>query len=231
MSWLARTIANSLRLDDDEENEQEEEQNPHNDNGNDPNNKPTTKKLESESGQPDPQSPRSSASTPRGVKEDLSELTKSISRQFWGVASFLAPPPDASDPNSHAEPPLQPVEELGSDRAPHEEKEEEEEEDLIAGIRSDFAEISGRFRSKISKLSGNKAVSEFTKIASNFLQIRSEEDYHLDGVVGLTEEVVAFARNIAMHPKTWLDFPLPDDADSDGILKFFSSVSFFYFLV
>lgn len=34
-------------------------------------------------------------------------------------------------------------------------------------------------------------------------------------MVGVTEEVVAFARNLAMHPETWLDFPLPDDPDSD----------------
>ncbi|KAF9623164.1 hypothetical protein IFM89_037745 [Coptis chinensis] len=28
-------------------------------------------------------------------------------------------------------------------------------------------------------------------------------------------EVLTFARNIAMHPETWLDFPLADDEDSD----------------
>jgi len=32
--------------------------------------------------------------------------------------------------------------------------------------------------------------------------------------------VVAFARSVALHPETWLDFPLPDDADSDGISIF-----------
>lgn len=36
-------------------------------------------------------------------------------------------------------------------------------------------------------------------------------------VIGITEEVLAFATNIARHPETWLDFPLlPDDDDSDG---------------
>lgn len=29
----------------------------------------------------------------KGVKDDFSELTKSLTRQLWGVASFLAPPP------------------------------------------------------------------------------------------------------------------------------------------
>ncbi|KAH7438606.1 hypothetical protein KP509_04G022600 [Ceratopteris richardii] len=35
--------------------------------------------------------------------------------------------------------------------------------------------------------------------------------------VGVTEEVLTFARNISMHPETWLDFPLftEDDEDDD----------------
>ncbi|XP_061338903.1 uncharacterized protein LOC133285660 isoform X2 [Gastrolobium bilobum] len=172
MSWLARTIANSLRLDDDEQEDDSQLQ------------------SQSESSS----SPSTPSPTGRGVKEDISELTKSISRQLWGVASFLAPP---ADPQTHISDP-NPV-----------------DEDLIAGIRSDFAEISGRFKSGISKLSGNKTVSEITKIASSFLQLGSEEEYDLDGVVGVNEEVVAFARDIAMHPETWLDFPLPDSDDFD----------------
>jgi len=189
MSWLARTIANSLKID--EENEEEEPENPNNNN---PNPKSDT--------QPDSESPSASSPTARGVKDDISELTKSLSRQFWGVASFLAPPPDPD--HDH-------------DSKTHDSDPNLADEDVIAGIRSDFAEISGKFKSGISKLSGNKTVSEFTKIASSFLQIGSEEEYDLDGVVGVTEEVVNFARNLAMHPETWLDFPLPDDPDSDGI--------------
>lgn len=187
MSWFARTIANSLRLDDDDDDK---------DNGADlksPTNKPDSEPLQ----------PDSAASTPsptaRGVKEDFSELTKSFSRQLWGVASFLAPPPDPQ-PESPASVPKNPA---------------DEEEDVIAGIRNDFAEISGKFKSGISKISGNKTVSEFTKIASSFLQLGSDEEYDLDGVVGVTEDVVGFARSIALHPETWLDFPLPEDADSD----------------
>ena len=60
-------------------------------------------------------------------------------------------------------------------------------------------------------------MSEITKIASNFLQLGSEE-IDIGDAIGVTEEVVTFARNIAMHPETWLDFPLPHDEDSDGIL-------------
>ena len=210
MSWLARSIANSLRLDDDDEEEEEEEQQqPQQKHA--PNAEPTTNTHITNN---DPKSlikpesdPQSEPATPtaRGVKDDLSELTQTITRQFWGVASFLAPPsePDPTRPEAQI-----------SDPYPA------NDEELIAGIRTDFAEISGRFRSGISKLSENKAVSEITKIASNFLQLGSEEErplgeYDLNGVVGVTEDVVAFARSIAMHPETWLDFPLPDDPDSD----------------
>ncbi|PWA45126.1 BSD domain-containing protein [Artemisia annua] len=34
-------------------------------------------------------------------------------------------------------------------------------------------------------------------------------------IVGVTEEVLGFAMNIAHHPETWLDFPLSEDEDSD----------------
>ncbi|KAK2372504.1 hypothetical protein QL285_073629 [Trifolium repens] len=197
MSWFARTIANSLKLDEEEDEEQEQTIN--NNNNNDPN----LQSSQSQSPQSDSQSesPSTNSPTARGVKEDISELTKSLSRQFWGVASFLAPPPDPDhDPQTR--------DSQTPDSDPN-----LADEDVIAGIRSDFAEISGKFKSGISKLSGHKTVSEFTKIASSFLQIGSEEEYDLNGVVGVTEEVVSFARNLAMHPETWLDFPLPDDPD------------------
>jgi hypothetical protein len=38
-------------------------------------------------------SEHAAAAAGKGVKEDLSELTKSLTQQLWGVASFLAPPP------------------------------------------------------------------------------------------------------------------------------------------
>ncbi|TKY70675.1 2-oxoglutarate 3-dioxygenase [Spatholobus suberectus] len=178
MSWFARTIANSLRLDDGDDD----------DNGGDLKSPP--KRPDSE-----PDSASTPSPTARGVKEDFSELTKSLSRQLWGVASFLAPPPDPQPQSTVPDP-------------------NPADEDVISGIRNDFAEISGKFKSGISKISGNKTVSEFTKIASSLLQLGSQEEYDLDGVVGVTEEVVAFARSIALHPETWLDFPLPDDEDS-----------------
>lgn len=223
MSWLAKSIANSLRIDEDDEDEEDiQSANTRNNNGGDLN---SSLKPESEAAplEPNSQSP-SSASTPRGVREDLSEFTKTISGKFWGVASFLAPPPEASHPQTQI-----------SDREPSDQSSEQadpniSDEAVIAGIRSDFAEISGKLKIGISQLSSNKTVSEFTRFASSFLQFGSEEErpleeYDLDGVVGVTEEVVAFARNIAMHPETWLDFPLSDDEDFDGILDFSVSYS------
>ena len=44
-----------------------------------------------------------------------------------------------------------------------------------------------------------------------------ELGYDMDGAVGITEEVLAFARNIAMHPETWLDFPGDEEDDLDGM--------------
>ncbi|KAM0937988.1 putative BSD domain-containing protein [Dioscorea sansibarensis] len=141
----------------------------------------------------------------RGVKEDLSELTRALSRQFWGVASFLAPPPSytsaVSPPSCH------------SDLA------EVSESQRIAWIRSDFAEFSWRFRSGISRISSNKAVTEISKIASNVLPFGSDDSEDEFGnsaggwAIGVTAEVLAFARNIAMHPETWLDFPLYEDEE------------------
>uniref|UniRef100_A0A804JBR9 BSD domain-containing protein n=1 Tax=Musa acuminata subsp. malaccensis TaxID=214687 RepID=A0A804JBR9_MUSAM len=163
MSWWARSLVNSLRGDDEEDEESADEE---------------TKEV---------------GITPtRGVKDDLSDLTQTLTRQLWGVASFLAPAPFGPD---------------GSDRS-------------VSAI--DFAEIGGTFKIGISSvLSHTKAVAEISKIASSLLPFGSdEEDGEADGVgidaVGVNEEVLAFARNITMHPETWLDFPLPPgDEDSD----------------
>ncbi|KAG0468852.1 hypothetical protein HPP92_018180 [Vanilla planifolia] len=151
----------------------------------------------------------------RGVKEDLSELTKTITRQLWGVASFLAPPPTSD--SFHGDP---------SDQAAAVVSEEVEvtESPRFAGIRSDFAELGGRFKSGISILSNTKAVSEISKIASTFLPLgddgveedvdNGEDDEKADsGTAGITDEVMLFVRSISMHPETWLDFPLIAEVD------------------
>lgn len=128
----------------------------------------------------------------RGVKDDLSDLKNTLTRQFWGVASFLAPPPNPPNPDPAGD------EVAGAD-----------------GMRGDLAEIGDKVRSGISKISDNIKVSDFAKIASNFLQLEPEEDGDdsFGGAVGVTDDVVAFARDVSVHPETWLNFPLPDDDD------------------
>ncbi|KAF8095124.1 hypothetical protein N665_0341s0048 [Sinapis alba] len=176
MAWLARSIANSLKIDEDDDDEKETIE---------------TKPIEDQ-----PSSPSAlKTQSPRGVKEDISELTKTFRSQLWGVASFLAPPPSSSDPTGEET-------RKSSDLA-------EGDEDLIAGIRSDFVEIGGRFKTGISKLSGNLPVSEITKMASSFWQ--GGDSKERGDVIGVTEEVVGFAKDLALHPETWLDFPFPQE--------------------
>jgi hypothetical protein len=169
MSWLARSIANTLKFDEEDEHE-------------------SNKDVEDEQNLLD--------SPGRGVKEDFSELTKTLTQNFWGVASYLAPQP----PSDHSQTSISTINDS-------------------SGMRGDLAEIGGRFRSGISKLSSNIAVSEITKMASSFLQLEPEDEEYNDSVrgdiVGVTDEVVAFVRDIAMHPETWLDFPVEDEFDQD----------------
>ncbi|KAG6383041.1 hypothetical protein SASPL_157217 [Salvia splendens] len=189
MSWLARSIANSLNFDDHGDGDDATQ---------------PEAKLPDNSGSDDDEV--SSPTTPsRGVKEDLSEISKTLTRQFWGVASFLAPPPQAEV-------------KTGDDLL-------DSEQDPMLKIRDDFAEIGGKFKSGISRLSNNINVSEITKLASNFLQLDDDREKQDvigslgDGTaIGVTEEVVAFARDVAMHPETWMDFPLPPDDEDDDVL-------------
>ncbi|XP_076940364.1 uncharacterized protein LOC143609508, partial [Bidens hawaiensis] len=152
MSWFTRSIANTFNLNDE-------------DNNNNPDTNSSTNPKPQQDNDDSPLSPK------QGVKEDLSEITKTLTSKIWGVASFLAPPP--SDP--------------------------------VTGIRRDFAEIGGRFRSGISKLSD---VSEITKLASNILQLSPDAE-----AVGVTDEVLGFVRDVTMHPGTWMDFPLLEDEE------------------
>ncbi|KAL6654077.1 hypothetical protein ACP70R_007542 [Stipagrostis hirtigluma subsp. patula] len=153
MAWFARSIANSLLAPEDEPDGP--------DRG------------------PGPASASASpASPPRGVREDLSELTGALANRFQGLASFLAPAAAGA-----------------AQRAP------------------DPAEIAGRFRAGLARLPGRQAVADLAKIASSLLPPEEEADW---AAAGVTEEVVAFARDAALRPELWLDFPLlPDDADSD----------------
>ncbi|XP_068654203.1 uncharacterized protein [Aristolochia californica] len=212
MSWLAKSIANSLKLDNDDDDD---------DVYVDAAGEKVSGINPREEGDDHHQI---STESPRGVKEDLSELTKTLTRQFWGVASFLAPPASASSHSPSLVSPPSVNASITERLDPSVSKQSDDSESAgsspkVFGIRSDFAEIGGKFRTGISKFSGNMAVTEISKIASSFLPFGSEDsdDADLDrGAVGVTEEVLAFAKNISMHPETWLDFPLfVDDEDSD----------------
>lgn len=203
MSWLARSIANSLKFDEEADDPNEAS------NSTDPN----STSIPKSNSEDDESNPSSQPANPKGVKEDLNDLTKTISRQLWGVASFLAPPPESPRENQ--------ISATESDQAVTDEPYDPEgSDDALAGIKSDFAEISGKFKMGFSRLSQNIPVSEFTKFASNFLQLGSEDDANLIGsAIGVTEEVVMFVRDISTYPGTWLDFPVPDDETFDGMFS------------
>lgn len=179
----------------------------------------------------------------RRVKEDFSEFTKALSSKFWGVASFLAPSPSSQTPSSspgiyfsaETSPSLHSQQQEPTISG-ESELVDSFESSTTAGIRSDFAEIGGTLKSGIARFSNNVAINGISKIASTFLPLREEEEEEEDEVVagedveqieeneeyedfsdviGVTDEVLAFARNIACHPETWLDFPLLSDDDED----------------
>lgn len=115
-----------------------------------------------------------------------------ISRQFRGVAAFLAPPPISPDSNeisggvSAESPPPSP----------------------LLGIKNDLVEIGGSFKSKLSLIS---SVSEISRFANSLLQF-GEDDEENDEVqnegLGLSEEIVSFVEDISERPELWTDFPL-----------------------
>ncbi|KAL5786372.1 hypothetical protein ACOSQ2_008764 [Xanthoceras sorbifolium] len=135
------------------------------------------------------------------VKDDLSVIGETIGRQLRGVAAFLAPPPNTGQ---EAQPPPSDAESSASSSQ------------ALLGIRNDLVEIGGSFKSGLSLLSSNKAVTEISKFASNLLQFQNQEDDDdgdFDGVPGITEEVVEFVKEISQRPACWTDFPLSLDDD------------------
>lgn len=239
MSWFARSLASSLRATDEEHDDEEDRE---------------------EEEDEEEESRRHG----RGMKEDLSELTKSFTKQLWGVASFLAPPPATSIHDADPSLRYSPTSVSNPDPYPSFEGNSQQVESLnriensssgsptenaqgLTGIRSDLAEIRGSVKTGLSRFSSNKAVHGISKLASTFLTFKEEsegeefreaesgdfeeeeensgaleedgdsrafeEEESFKSAVGITDEVLTFARNISMHPETWLDFPLFDDED------------------
>ncbi|XP_038716095.1 uncharacterized protein LOC120009541 isoform X2 [Tripterygium wilfordii] len=224
MSWLARSLANSLRLDDAENDvtptpscdaspathllEQRRQVDQCHNEG----------EVEGDTRSTQPQDDEQS----RGVKEDLTEFKQTLTRQLWGVASFLAPPPTPSHHEYKDQSGSNFDQFASSDPSVSGDLEEEGRESDpvgISGIRSDFGEIGGRFR-EISKMASNYfpfgAEEDEGENEVEYEEEKVEEDDNIEeNAVGITDEVLAFARNIAMHPETWLDFPLDEEEDLD----------------
>ena len=121
------------------------------------------------------------------MREDLSEFTETLTRQLWGVASFLAAPPPPS--------PRHPVQRSIAYRNRWDPSDQSSSGDDSDGGSSDSVGISNQ---------------------SEFLPFERED--LVGEAVGVTEEVLAFAMNIAHHPETWLDFPLEEKDDIDDLM-------------
>ncbi|CAH1424027.1 unnamed protein product [Lactuca virosa] len=143
-----------------------------------------------------PQSPTATAT----AKPGFSIITQTIGRQLHNVASFLAPPPQQP---SSSTPPLQSDD--SGEASPS-------STSSYTGIKNDLAEIGGSFKTGLSLLSSNKAVSEISKFASNLLQFDQGDDHDHDleeiDPVGVTDDVINFVQEISIRPECWIDFPL-----------------------
>ena len=88
--------------------------------------------------------------------------------------------------------------------------------------------------SDLRRLCFDDSVEISTKMnADSFAsEMESESDLeeHGFGGVGITDKVLAFARNNRMHPETWLDFPIDEEEDLDRMCLFFF-FSFFFLLL
>ncbi|KAK7330059.1 hypothetical protein VNO77_24244 [Canavalia gladiata] len=121
-----------------------------------------------------------SAAERHGVKDDLSLI-------FRGVANFLAPPPSSSSSAGDSS-----------------------SSQTLTGIRNDLVEIGGSFKSSLSLLSTNKAVTGISKFASHLLQLEPDQrQSNDDAVPGTTDDVVRFVKEISTRPECWTEFPLP----------------------
>ncbi|KAK4781876.1 hypothetical protein SAY86_015978 [Trapa natans] len=207
MAWLARSLANSLRLDDDDgavandgiaevDGEEEAERR-----DNDPPHRSSTDSHGSVDGDRSGKDIAGKSGEDwqaRGVKEDIDELRQTLTRQLWGVANFLVPPPSQPPTPSQSDPAV-------------------DEWDR-------FATPGGRSASSSDgREPADEAINEvrIREMDSRLEPIESDGEYG-DGeefeeieLIGVTDEVLAFASNIAMHPETWLDFPLDAEDDLD----------------
>lgn len=184
-SWFARSLANSLRLDDDDDdgdiqNDIVTESPTTSPRNNDYQQQQDNNAIESEE-------ENDETLQGRGVKEDLDEIKQTLTRQFWGMASFLAPPPSST---------------ISQDEH---EQQRQVDDDIISNQNSEMEQ--GVFRRDDPEPNSNTFGSDS--------EGEHEREFDIQCAVGITEEVLTFAMNIAMHPETWLDFPIDEEDDND----------------
>lgn len=176
-SWFARSLANSLRIDDDDDDGDIQNdvvtESPTTSPRNNNNNADESEEQEENNDE---------TLQGRGVKEDLDEIKQTLTRQFWGMASFLAPPPPPSTISQS-------------------QQQQQVDADVISNQNSEMEQ--GVFRGDDPQPNSEG---------------EQEREFDIQCAVGITEEVLTFAMNIAMHPETWLDFPIDEEDDNDGNL-------------
>lgn len=167
-SWFARSLANSLRIDDDDIQNDVVTESPTTSPRNNNNNADESEEQEENNDE---------TLQGRGVKEDLDEIKQTLTRQFWGMASFLAPPPSTISQSQ---------------------QQQQVDADVISNQNSEMEQ--GVFRGDDPQPNSEG---------------EQEREFDIQCAVGITEEVLTFAMNIAMHPETWLDFPIDEEDDND----------------
>ncbi|KAK5824016.1 Threonine--tRNA ligase [Gossypium arboreum] len=208
MSWLARSLANSLLLNEEDDNESTSSVDEENDvatHQSQSSSLPLRQSLEPEETQSLQQhslSPQQIAELQsRGIKEDLTELKQTLTRQLWGVASFLAPPPS---PRTQSDRRFDDVSFSNLNRV-----------EPSGSVAFEGAEIGGRLLKMAAAEDFPFGSGENEEENGRESENEDEEVDQVFNAVGLTDEVLTFARNIAHHPETWLDFPLDPDEDLD----------------
>ena len=191
MSWLARSIANTLRLEDEDDEHNGVVSPIHSD-------PPSPSPSSTPRNQMESQSELDDEALSRRVRGDLTEFKQTLTRQFWGVASFLTLPPP-----SH--PRLDGDLAASSDWKPFEAFNQPD-----PSISKDEVDPSDPI--EVLKMRSNHEA--YAKSGDS-----QGECYEVDwgDVVGITDEVLTFATNIAMHPETWIDFPIDEEECNDGM--------------
>ncbi|MQL81752.1 hypothetical protein Taro_014216, partial [Colocasia esculenta] len=143
----------------------------------------------------------------RGVREDLSEITRALARQLYVVADFLAPPPPSRPP-----PPSPCSSSPSSSLAATGPSAASSPPGAIVGVRSDLAEIGGGFKTgfvALSCLLRNSAEKEGGGDGGG--RKVGADGSRAPRVVGVTEEVLKFVEFLSGRPEEWVQCPVPLD--------------------